>query len=110
MELDSEKNSPVKTSEEIKTDSPKLTIDTEKNQYLLNGQPLDRCTKLKFEKVGSNPAMISFEMYQQADITGFLIKKKPQKIICECGAYLGAFINHYDIACPYCGKKFTGND
>ena len=96
---------------QIEKDTPKLTIDTEKNQYRIDGQILTRCTKLTYEKVGADLATISMEIRgSEASISGFLIKKKPQKITCECGAYLGKFINHFDIACPYCGAKFSGND
>lgn len=93
----------------VKEDTPRLTIDTEKNQYLIDGQSLTHCAKLTHEKVGADFGTISMKMIGgEAAISSFLIKKKPQKIICECGAYLGKFINHYDIACPYCRKKFTG--
>lgn len=83
----------------------KFTFDSEMRKVELNGIPLRSVKEVIFHCAGGEEPHLEIKQDVEAEICGTLVTGKIIELKCECGYYVGKFIDYCgDVICPSCGR------
>lgn len=83
----------------------KFVFDTESRKIELDGKPLQHVYELSLYCSGGKQPMLEIKQDAEVEICGTLVLGEVKELKCECGYYVGKFIDYCgDVICPSCGR------